>query len=76
MINTIRRVDGVKVAIFAREREPGLYKISTRSACEVDVAKICAIFGGGGHHGAAGCSVPESELDGAVKRIIDECGFE
>jgi len=76
VINTIRRVDGVKVAIFSREREPGLYKISTRSACEVDVAKICAIFGGGGHHGAAGCSVTEKELDGAVKRIIDECGFE
>ena len=76
VINTIRRVDGVKVAIFAREREPGQYKISTRSVCEVDVAKICAIFGGGGHHGAAGCSVSESQLDGAVKRIIDECGFE
>ena len=76
VINTIRRVDGVKVAIFSREREPGQYKISTRSACDVDVARICAIFGGGGHHGAAGCSVPESELDGAVKRIIDECGFE
>lgn len=76
VINTIRRVDGVKIAIFAREREPGIYKISTRSSCEIDVAKICAIFGGGGHPGAAGCSVKEAELDGAVKRIIDECRFE
>ncbi|MBQ0125202.1 MAG: bifunctional oligoribonuclease/PAP phosphatase NrnA, partial [Clostridiales bacterium] len=76
VINTIRRVDGVKVAIFSREREPGLYKISTRSSCEVDVAKICATFGGGGHPGAAGCSVEESELDAAVERIMNECGFE
>ena len=75
VINTIRRVDGVLVAIFAREREPGIYKISTRSACDVDMAKICSIFGGGGHPGAAGCTVGESALDGAVKRIIDECGF-
>ena len=76
VINTIRRVDGVKIAIFAREREAGQYKISTRSSCEIDVSKICAIFGGGGHPGAAGCSVTEAELDGAVKRIIDECRFE
>lgn len=75
VINTIRRVDGVSVAIFAREREPGVYKISTRSACDVDMSKICAIFGGGGHPGAAGCVVSAAELDGAVKRIIDECGF-
>ena len=76
VINTMRRIDGVKVSIFAREREKGIYKISTRSTCEVDVAKICAIFGGGGHSGAAGCSVTEDKLDDAVKRIIDECNFE
>ena len=76
VINTIRRVDGVKIAIFAREREAGTYKISTRSSCEIDVAAICSIFGGGGHPGAAGCSVPASELDSAVSRIINECGFE
>lgn len=76
VINAIRRADGVKIAIFAREREPGQYKISTRSACEIDVAKICAIFGGGGHPGAAGCSVSENELDSAVETIIKECGFQ
>ncbi len=76
VINTMRRIDGVKVAIFARERESGTYKISTRSTCDVDVAKICAIFGGGGHAGAAGCTVMVDELDDAVKRIINECNFE
>ena len=75
VINVIRRVDGVKVAIFAREKDDGSYKISTRSACEIDVSKICAIFGGGGHSGAAGCSVSPDEVDAAVERIIGECGF-
>ncbi len=75
VINAIRRADGVKVAIFAREKDDGSYKISTRSSCEVDVAKICALFGGGGHAGAAGCSVSPDEVDAAVKRIIEECGF-
>ena len=75
VINVIRRVDGVKVAILMREKDDGTYKISTRSACEIDVSKICAIFGGGGHSGAAGCSVTPDMADSALERIIKECGF-
>ncbi len=75
VINVIRRVDGVKVAILMREKDDGTYKISTRSAGEVDVSKICAIFGGGGHAGAAGCSVTPETADSALERIIKECGF-
>lgn len=76
VINAIRRADGVKIAIFAREKDDGSYKISTRSSCEIDVAKICGIFGGGGHAGAAGCSVGAGNVDAAVERIIKECGFD
>ena len=75
VINVIRRADGVKIAIFAREKDDGSFKISTRSACEIDVAKICNIFGGGGHAGAAGCSVSPDEVDSAVERIVKECDF-
>lgn len=75
VINVIRRVDGVKVAILAREKDDGSYKISTRSICDVDVAQICSLFGGGGHSGAAGCSVSPQEVDSAIRRIIEECGF-
>ncbi len=75
VINVIRRVDGVKVAILIREKDDGIFKISTRSACEIDVSKICAIFGGGGHAGAAGCSVTAEEADAAIARIVKECGF-
>ena len=75
VINVIRRVDGVKVAILIREKDDGTYKISTRSSCEIDVSKICAIFGGGGHSGAAGCSVTADMADTALKQIIKECGF-
>jgi len=75
VINVIRRADGVKIAIFLREKDDGTYKISTRSSCEIDVSKICAIFGGGGHAGAAGCSVPPEMAQSALQRIIEECGF-
>ncbi len=76
VINVIRRADGVKIAIFAREKDDGSYKISTRSSCEIDVARICGIFGGGGHQGAAGCSVAPENVDSAVERIVKECGFD
>ena len=36
----------------------------------------CGIFGGGGHFGAAGCSVAADEVDAAVERIVKECGFD
>ena len=75
VINVIRRVDGVQVAILIREKDDGTYKISTRSSCEIDVSKICAIFGGGGHSGAAGCSVSPDMADAALERIVKECGF-
>lgn len=76
VINVIRRADGVKIAIFAREKDDGSFKISTRSSCEIDVAKICNIFGGGGHAGAAGCSVSAAEVDAAVERIVKECDLD
>ena len=76
VINVIRRIDGVKISIFARERENGVYKISTRSSCNVNVADICAKFGGGGHFAAAGCSVNADEVDNAVDVIMKECNFD
>ncbi len=76
VINVIRRVDGVKIAIFAREKDDGNYKISTRSSCQVNVADLCALYGGGGHFGAAGCTVSKEIVDSAVDRIMKECNFE
>lgn len=48
---------GVDCSIFAYELAPLEYKVSLRSNGAVDVAKVAAIFGGGGHQRAAGCSV-------------------
>lgn len=48
---------GVKMAYFARELENGSIKVSLRalSPCRVDTA--AALFGGGGHFLAAGCTL-------------------
>lgn len=49
--------EGVEVGLTVKEREPGAYKVSMRSAKDVDVSAICQQFGGGGHVKAAGCLV-------------------
>ena len=44
-----RSIEGVKVSVFIREKEPNVYKISMRTGngSEVNVSDICYIFGGG-----------------------------
>lgn len=52
-----RSIEGVRVGITLREEENGDYKVSLRARPPADAAKICAKFGGGGHRGAAGCTL-------------------
>jgi bifunctional oligoribonuclease and PAP phosphatase NrnA len=56
-VNYPRSIRGVEVAIFFREMEPGLFKVGFRSKGKISVATLAELFGGGGHHNAAGCNV-------------------
>jgi phosphoesterase RecJ-like protein len=47
-------VRGVEVSVLIREPEPGHQRVSLRSRESVDVSRIAAQFGGGGHCRAAG----------------------
>ena len=69
LINYARRIEAVKVAALIHETagngsEPGKdetqYHVSLRSDGSVDVAKIAARYGGGGHASAAGFSVTDT----------------
>ena len=51
-----RTVEGVCVAATLRQTKHGQTKISVRAVPGYDAAALCAIFGGGGHKGAAGAS--------------------
>ncbi len=62
-----RTIAGVELAATLRQ-EPGRVKISLRAAPGYDAAAICEKFGGGGHKGAAGCSMTCS-LDEAVEAL-------
>jgi phosphoesterase RecJ-like protein len=46
----------VEACAFFKETAPGVYRVSLRSKCDVNVARIAERFGGGGHRNAAGCT--------------------
>ena len=57
IVNQLRNIKGVDCAIFMYETEVLEYKVSMRSNQAVDVARVAAFFGGGGHARAAGCTM-------------------
>ena len=72
-IDVARCVEGVEVAISVRRPSPDeSFRISMRSAGSVDVSAICALFGGGGHVKAAGCSIDASSIKEAAEKVLRE----
>ena len=66
----LRAISTTEVAFTVKEISSNMSKISMRSK-NVDVAKICSTFGGGGHSLAAGCVIKSSIKD-SVKKILEE----
>ncbi len=64
-----RSLAGVKVSLLLRDVGEGLVKVSLRAKGEVNVAKIAARFGGGGHANAAGCAV-EGNMEQAKTAVL------
>lgn len=64
-----RKIDGVLVGVTFRERTDGTFKVSLRTYSPVDAAKICGLFGGGGHARAAGCDFANNYSDGKEKLL-------
>lgn len=69
-INYPRSIVGVEVAVSFREEDGGVFRVSFRSKGRVDVSAVAARFGGGGHHNAAGCTVPGT-LAEVKKRVLE-----
>lgn len=72
LIDHLRAIRGVVVAVFFEELPDGKVRVSMRSKSEkVNVCAICEKFGGGGHVLAAGARVRGS-LAEVEKRILEE----
>ena len=57
------RCESSLVNITVREKKDGSCRVSVRSGPEVNSSEICAVFGGGGHAMAAGCTVQGSAAE-------------
>ena len=63
IVDQLRVIDGIECAIFLYETGIHQFKVSLRSNSIVDVSRIAAYFGGGGHVRAAGCTMSGSGHD-------------
>ena len=68
------RAEESVVSITIREQADGNCKISVRSTPEVNSSDICAVFGGGGHNMAAGCTIMGTPkmAEELLLQVIDE----
>jgi phosphoesterase RecJ-like protein len=71
LIDQLRSISGVVVAVSFEEETDATVRISARSkdARQADVAQICQAFGGGGHRLAAGARV-QGTLDSVSERFL------
>ena len=72
MIDFIRSVQGVLVAVFFEDLDGGKVRVSMRSKdTRVNASVICGVFGGGGHSLAAGIRMP-GPLEEARNKVLEE----
>ena len=70
VVNMIRKLKSVEVAVMLREEENGDIKMSLRSKNYVDVSKIAIKYGGGGHIRASGATFKDSSFEKIKETIL------
>lgn len=70
LVNYPRSIASVKVGCLLRDLGGGRVKVSLRAKGEVDVNRVAAKFGGGGHANAAGCTVGGT-LEGVTEQVLE-----
>ncbi len=67
LVNYPRSVKNVKIALFFKEKEPGVHRVSMRSKGDFDVSSVAKFFNGGGHKHASGCT-----LEGSFEEVKEK----
>jgi bifunctional oligoribonuclease and PAP phosphatase NrnA len=70
IVNYAIGIGGVEAAVLLRELPDHRVRLSLRSKGQIDVARIAASFGGGGHLHAGGCTLG-GPLREATEKILD-----
>ncbi|MCB1055363.1 MAG: bifunctional oligoribonuclease/PAP phosphatase NrnA [Acidobacteria bacterium] len=71
LIDTPRSIAGVEAVAVIRRKDDSHLKVSLRSRGDVDVEKVAAAHGGGGHKNAAGCEL-EGDFASVRQRVVEE----
>jgi bifunctional oligoribonuclease and PAP phosphatase NrnA len=71
LANLPRMVEGVLVGVVMRELSDGKFKASLRTHGDVDASAICKRLGGGGHRGAAACTI-DGPKQHAINSLLKE----
>lgn len=69
IVDRLRSIKGVEIAIFLKEKPSGDYKASFRAKSYANVGRIAFNLGGGGHEKASGCTIAQS-LEDAIEIVI------
>ena len=78
VVGKLTEIEEAKVVVFMRELEAGCIRVNMRSKCNVNVARVASLFGGGGHIKAAGCTMNmplltcKEEIVQAIRRQMEE----
>jgi len=76
LIDHLRAVEGVQIAVFFEELPQGKVRVSMRAKNkQFDVCKICSIFGGGGHAMASGARLPGPLVE-AEEKVLEAVSHE
>lgn len=70
IINILRDMVNVRVAVMILEEKSGSFKISLRSKDDFDVTPLANYFDGGGHKNAAGFEVGHGDLKEVKDKIL------
>lgn len=70
LIDSLRSIRGVRVALILRENEQGEVRGSLRAKDDTDVAQVARAFDGGGHKAAAGFTFKGS-MDEARVQVVE-----
>lgn len=72
IVNSIRSIEGVLVAISLKQslKEPEKFSLSSRANCDIDVSRVCAMLGGGGHMRASGATVVAPDPVSAFNKCV------
>lgn len=73
LVDECRRIEGIEGCALFVELPDGKIKCSFRSTGSLDVSRLAAAFGGGGHAMAAGATM-EGPLEDAKRRVLASVG--